>query len=180
MPKGAFINSQLSRCSTARVSSTGLCLVGPTEVKAHKSVLLSRDSLKVWNKEHLVDFVVRLYFISLFAMLYSVVKCHSQFLNIAPIAYMHACSDVTNVGQEVSQLGLKLIINKWKEILCIVCKTLIWNIILFRLDSLTLHLVKSWYLWVVFIVTKNKHKISHKILDYPHGDTILLPINQNS
>ena len=29
--------SRLSRCSTARGSSTGLSLVGPTKVRAHKS-----------------------------------------------------------------------------------------------------------------------------------------------
>ena len=50
--------SRLSRCSTARICSTKLSLVGPTKVKAHKSFLFSEDSLKVENKEHLVDFVI--------------------------------------------------------------------------------------------------------------------------
>ena len=34
-----MINSQLSRCSAARGSSTGVSLVGPAKVKAHKSFL---------------------------------------------------------------------------------------------------------------------------------------------
>ena len=34
------INCRLSRCSTARGSSSGLSLGGPTKVKAHKSFLL--------------------------------------------------------------------------------------------------------------------------------------------
>ena len=34
-------------------------------VKAHESFLFSEGSLKVENKEHLVDFVVTLYFTSL-------------------------------------------------------------------------------------------------------------------
>ena len=46
--KGVFINSPLSRGSTARGSGTGLSLVGPTKVKA---LLLTGGSLKVWNKE---------------------------------------------------------------------------------------------------------------------------------
>ena len=42
--------SWLSRCRTARGSSSGLSLGGPTKVKAHKS--------KVENKEHLFDIVL--------------------------------------------------------------------------------------------------------------------------
>ena len=60
-----MIHSQLLRCNTARGSSTGLSLVGPTKVKAVKSFLFTEGSLKVLKKEHLVDFVVTLYFKSL-------------------------------------------------------------------------------------------------------------------
>ena len=56
--KSLIIYSQLSRCSTARGSSTGLSLVGPTIVKACKSFLFTEGSLKVENKKHLLDFVV--------------------------------------------------------------------------------------------------------------------------
>ena len=45
------MNSWLSRCSTARGSSSGLSLGGPTKVKAHKFFLFTEGSLKVENKE---------------------------------------------------------------------------------------------------------------------------------
>ena len=48
------IYSQLFRCSTAKGSNTGLCLKGPTKVKACKFIL--KLFLKS-NKEHLVDAV---------------------------------------------------------------------------------------------------------------------------
>ena len=35
------------------------------KVKARKSFLFTESSLRVWNKEHLFDFVVTLYFISI-------------------------------------------------------------------------------------------------------------------
>ena len=59
------IYSLLSRYSTARGSSTGLSQEGPSKVKACKSFLFTKGSLEVENKEHLVDFVVTLYFTSL-------------------------------------------------------------------------------------------------------------------
>ena len=40
-------NNCLSRCSTARGSNTASCLVGPTKVKACKSVLFTKSSLVV-------------------------------------------------------------------------------------------------------------------------------------
>ena len=52
--------SRLSRCNTARGSSTGLSLVGPDKVKASKSFLFPEDSPEVGIKEHLFDFVVTL------------------------------------------------------------------------------------------------------------------------
>ena len=58
------IYSLLSGCSTARGSSAGLSLVGPTKVNSCKSFLFTQGSLKIENKEHLVDFVVTLYFTS--------------------------------------------------------------------------------------------------------------------
>ena len=42
---------------------TGLSLVDPTKIKAVKSFLFTEGSLKRWNKEHIVDFVVTLYFL---------------------------------------------------------------------------------------------------------------------
>ena len=48
------------RCTTARGSSTGFSLVGPTNVKACKSYLFTEGSPEVENKEHLFDFVVTL------------------------------------------------------------------------------------------------------------------------
>ena len=48
------MNGWLLRCSTARRSSNGLFLVGPTKVKACKSFLFNEGSLKVENKEHLL------------------------------------------------------------------------------------------------------------------------------
>ena len=60
-----IMHSWLSRCSTARGSCSGLSLEGSTKVNAGKSFLFTEDSLKVENKEYLVDFVVTLYFISL-------------------------------------------------------------------------------------------------------------------
>ena len=60
-----FIYGWLSRCSTARGSCSRLSLGGPTTVNALKSFLFTEDSFKVENKEHLVDFIVTLYFISL-------------------------------------------------------------------------------------------------------------------
>ena len=56
-----YIDSWLSRCSTARGSSTKLFHVGPTKVKAHKSFLFTGGSLKVENEKQLVDFVVTLF-----------------------------------------------------------------------------------------------------------------------
>ena len=47
------MNSWLSRCSTARGSSSGLSLGGPTKVKASKSFLFTEGSLKVEDKESL-------------------------------------------------------------------------------------------------------------------------------
>ena len=60
-----IMHSWLSRCSTARGSCSGLSLEGSTKVNAGKSFLFTEDSLKVENKEYLVNFVVTLYFISL-------------------------------------------------------------------------------------------------------------------
>ena len=54
------INSWLSRCSTARRSSTGLSLVGRTKVKARKSFLFTEGPLKVGNKERFFDYKVTL------------------------------------------------------------------------------------------------------------------------
>ena len=51
----------LSRCSTARGSSSGLSQGGPTKVKARKSFLFTEFSIKVENKEHFFDFVVTLF-----------------------------------------------------------------------------------------------------------------------
>ena len=50
-----IINSYLLRFSTAKGFSTGLSLVGPTEVSAYKSFLFNEGFLKVENKEHLFD-----------------------------------------------------------------------------------------------------------------------------
>ena len=70
------IYSQLSRCSTARVSVTRFSLVGPTKITARKYFLFTEGSLKVENKEQLFDFV---FIVNLFASkLYAVAKCHSQ------------------------------------------------------------------------------------------------------
>ena len=55
-----FIYSLLLRCSTARGSSFGLSVGGPTKVKACKSFLFTESSPKVENKEQLIDFVVTL------------------------------------------------------------------------------------------------------------------------
>ena len=52
----------LSRCSITRGSNTGFFHVGPTKVKACKSFLFTKSSLKVWDKEHLFDFIC--YFLS--------------------------------------------------------------------------------------------------------------------
>ena len=58
-------NSGWLRCVTAWGSVTGLSQVGLTKVKARKPFQFTESSLRVWNKEHLVDFVVTLYFTSL-------------------------------------------------------------------------------------------------------------------
>ena len=58
------IYSQLSRCSTARVSVTRFSLVGPTKITARKYFLFTEGSLKVENKEQLFDFV---FIVNLFA-----------------------------------------------------------------------------------------------------------------
>ena len=71
----------MSRSSTARGSDTGLSLVGPTKVKACKSFLFTAGSFKVENKEHLFDFVSKLYLHHVASKLYPVAKCHSQLLN---------------------------------------------------------------------------------------------------
>ena len=46
----------MSRHSTARGSGTGFVPVGPSKVEACKSVLFTKDSFCVDNKEHFVDF----------------------------------------------------------------------------------------------------------------------------
>ena len=53
--------SKFLRCSTARGSNTRLSLVGPTEVKAHKSFRFTEGSLNVENKENLSDFVDKIW-----------------------------------------------------------------------------------------------------------------------
>ncbi len=58
--KKVIIYSWLSRCSTARGSSTRLSLVGTTKVKACKSFLFTEGSPEVENKEQLFDIVVTL------------------------------------------------------------------------------------------------------------------------
>ena len=59
--KLGIIYSQLSRCCTARGSRSWVCLRGPTKVvySSHWKFPCS------WNKEHLVDCIVTLYFLSL-------------------------------------------------------------------------------------------------------------------
>ena len=52
--KSLHIYGPLSRCSTARVSFSGLSLGGPTKVDACKSFLFTEGYLKVENIEHLV------------------------------------------------------------------------------------------------------------------------------
>ena len=52
--------SWLSRCCTARVSSTGLLLEGPTKVKARNSFLFTVCSLKVVNKDNKIKVVKQL------------------------------------------------------------------------------------------------------------------------
>ena len=47
------IYGHLSRCSTARGSSSGFSLVGPTKVKARKSFLFTEGFLKVENNKSL-------------------------------------------------------------------------------------------------------------------------------
>ena len=52
------MSSRLPRHSTARGSKTGLVPVGPTKVKAHKSVLLTEGPLAVeiiQEKYHTID-----------------------------------------------------------------------------------------------------------------------------
>ena len=55
-----YVYSRLSRCGTARGSSSGLSLGDLTKVKAHKSFIFTESWLKFENNEHLIDFVVRL------------------------------------------------------------------------------------------------------------------------
>ena len=62
-----FIYWLLLRCSTARGSGSWLSLGGPTWANARKYFLCIEGSLKVENKEHLIDFVVTHYFISLWS-----------------------------------------------------------------------------------------------------------------
>ena len=74
--------SRLWRCSTAKGSSTRLSLVGLTKVQACKSFLFTEGSLKVEDKEYLVDFVVTLYstqlnfLCTLLAILSILTPCH--------------------------------------------------------------------------------------------------------
>ena len=57
MPVCTFwpIYIRLSRCGTARGSSTGFSLVGPAKVKACKSFLFTEGTPKVENKEHFLS-----------------------------------------------------------------------------------------------------------------------------
>ena len=48
----SFLNSRLSRSSTARESCSGLAVVGPTKVKATISFLFTEGSLKVKIKNN--------------------------------------------------------------------------------------------------------------------------------
>ena len=81
-----YINSQLSRCSTARGSSSGLSLGGPSKVKARKSFLFPEGFLGVENKEHLFDFNVTLHFISLCS--------NAPLLSLLGIMVLHDRKDV--------------------------------------------------------------------------------------
>ena len=60
-PKKPFLNcfntyiyKQLSRCCTARGSSTRFSLLGPTKIKGYKSFLFT-EKFPCIKKEHLVD-----------------------------------------------------------------------------------------------------------------------------
>ena len=64
--------SRLSRCSTARGSSTGLFCVGPTKFKACKSFILSHFA----------------------SMLYAVAKCHSNFYTIFSLLIDHLTDNI--------------------------------------------------------------------------------------
>ena len=57
--------SPLSRCSTARGSSTGFSLVSLTKVEAHKSILLSPSCSQPPDKPKLVGYAMKLDLVSL-------------------------------------------------------------------------------------------------------------------
>ena len=57
-----IIYSWLSRCSIARGSNSRLSQEVPTKVKARNSFLFAAGFYKVENTEHLIDFVVTLFF----------------------------------------------------------------------------------------------------------------------
>ena len=86
-------NSRLSRGTTARGSCSGLSLGGPTKVKARNSFLFTEGSLKAENKEHLIDFVVTLYFISLCS---NALRSSKVSLTIFTKVFLTSCLFISN------------------------------------------------------------------------------------
>ena len=76
------INSQLSRCRTAKGSSARFFGVSPTKVKAGKPFLFTENFPCFENKEHLLDFVI-----TFIHVIYRPLSILQQYLLIFPPAH---------------------------------------------------------------------------------------------
>ena len=71
--------SQLLRGRTASRSNTGFSLVGPTKVKARKSLLFTKKFRCTENKEHMVEFLSHLYFFYFASIIYFMLQRNLYF-----------------------------------------------------------------------------------------------------
>ena len=85
----------MSRCSAAKGSCTGLSLVGPTEVKAHKSFLLTGGSLKIEIKN------IWLIVVTLYNTMQCPVKVNSNTIELTVHTSCYCVLDLLSVNGDL-------------------------------------------------------------------------------
>ena len=99
-----YIYSWLSRCCTARGSSTRFSQVGPTRFKTHKSFLLTEKFPCIENKEHLLGYLSHLFY-HLAQILYTVAKCYNQLFGFSEVCDLNG-DMVSDKSCHICSIGL--------------------------------------------------------------------------